>query len=96
MDVIEIARRSLEQLRTPKTHLLDPQRPPKRPYARSPHAVVIGAGFGGLAAAVRLEEAVAGARRVVIPDVAHMVGMEVPETLAGLIVGHVRPLGTWG
>ena len=54
MDVIEIARRSLEQLRTPKTHLLDPQRPPKRPDARSPHAVVIGAGFGGLAAAVRL------------------------------------------
>lgn len=47
------------------------------------------------AAAIRVEEAVPGARRVVIPNVAHMVGMEAPELLAGLIVDLVRPLGTW-
>jgi 3-oxoadipate enol-lactonase len=46
-------------------------------------------------AAIRLEAAVPGARRVVIPDVAHMIGMEAPERLAGLIVDLVRPLGTW-
>jgi len=44
---------------------------------------------------IRLEERVAGAQRVVIDDVAHMVGMEAPERLAGLIVDLVRPLGTW-
>ena len=42
-----------------------------------------------------MEEGVPGARRVVIPDVAHMVGMEAPERLAALIVELVRPLGTW-
>ena len=45
--------------------------------------------------AIRLEAAVPGARRVVIPDVAHMIGMEAPERLAGLIVDLVRPLGSW-
>lgn len=45
--------------------------------------------------AIRLETAVNGARRVVIPDVAHMVGMEVPEQLAELIVDFVEPLGDW-
>jgi len=47
------------------------------------------------AAARRLEEAVPGARRVVIPDVAHMVGMEAPDRLADLIVDLLRPLGNW-
>ena len=47
------------------------------------------------AAAVRLETSVRGARRVVIPDVAHMVGMEVPRQLADLIIEFVRPLGDW-
>jgi 3-oxoadipate enol-lactonase len=46
-------------------------------------------------AAVRLEEAVPGARRVVLPDVAHMVGMEAPDRLAALILDLVRPLGAW-
>jgi phytoene desaturase len=46
-------------LRAPKTRLLDPERTRARPRsavgnARAPHAIVIGAGFGGLAAAVRL------------------------------------------
>lgn len=54
MDVIERAQRTLQKLRTPHTSLLDPTRPPRRAEAGAPHAVVIGAGFGGLAAAVRL------------------------------------------
>lgn len=45
--------------------------------------------------AIRLETAVPGARRVVIPDVAHMVGMEVPKQLAELIIEFVKPLGDW-
>ena len=47
------------------------------------------------AAAIRLADSVAGARRVVVPNAAHMVGMEAPEQLAGLILDLVRPLGTW-
>ena len=48
-----------------------------------------------IAGAARLEAAVPGTKRVIIPGVAHMVGMEVPEQLAGLIVELVRPLGSW-
>ena len=51
---------------------------------------------GTHAVARRIEAAIPGARRVVVPGVAHMIGMEVPETLTGLIVEHVRPLDTWG
>jgi 3-oxoadipate enol-lactonase len=47
------------------------------------------------ASAVRLEDAVEGARRIVYSEVAHMVGMEAPERLAGDIVELVRPLGAW-
>ena len=43
----------LRQLRTPETRL-NPRRTPVRADARAPLAVVIGAGFGGLAAAIRL------------------------------------------
>ena len=50
---------------------------------------------GTRASAERLEQGVPGTQRVVIEDVAHMVGMEVPERLAGLIIDHVRPLGSW-
>jgi 3-oxoadipate enol-lactonase len=35
------------------------------------------------------------ARAVILPDVAHMIGMEVPDRLNELIVEFVRPLGTW-
>ena len=45
--------------------------------------------------AMRLESAVRGARRVEIPDVAHMVGMEAPDQLAELIIEFVGPLGGW-
>jgi pimeloyl-ACP methyl ester carboxylesterase len=43
----------------------------------------------------RLEEAVPGARTVVVPDVAHMVGMEAPHRLAELIVELLDPLRPW-
>lgn len=38
----------------PSGRLIDPQRPPQRIGLDAPHALVIGAGFGGLAAAIRL------------------------------------------
>ena len=62
-----------------------------------PVLVVVGAldTTGTRASAVRLEDAVEGARRIVYSEVAHMVGMEVPERLAGDIVELVRPLGAW-
>jgi 3-oxoadipate enol-lactonase len=50
---------------------------------------------GTKAAAARLAETVPGARLVTIPDVAHMVGMEVPERLAELIVELLAPLPRW-
>jgi len=53
MDVLSLARRSLNEWRTPTTTLLEPG-VPLRAGADAPQAVVIGAGFGGLAAAVRL------------------------------------------
>ncbi len=40
--------------RKDRTTLLDPTRAPRRASAGAPHAVVVGAGFGGLAAAIRL------------------------------------------
>lgn len=47
-------------------------------------------------AAARLEAEVAGARTVVVPDVGHMVGMEAPERLAGIIAELARSIGSWG
>jgi pimeloyl-ACP methyl ester carboxylesterase len=99
-----------EAVREMNRPLLDPEHVWGRPIALDPPAndrlaeiripvlAVVGAldTSATLAAAVRLEESVAGARRVVVPDVAHMVGMEVPEQLAGLILDQVRPLGGWG
>jgi pimeloyl-ACP methyl ester carboxylesterase len=35
------------------------------------------------------------ARAVLLPHVAHMIGMEVPDELAALIVDFVAPLGRW-
>ncbi|HEX9551202.1 MAG TPA: alpha/beta hydrolase [Candidatus Limnocylindrales bacterium] len=76
---------------------LDPPANERLDEVRIPVLAVVGGldTSGTLAAAVRLEQAVPGAQRVVIPDAAHLVGMEAPETLAGLIVDLIRPLGTW-
>lgn len=46
-------------------------------------------------AANRLEAAAPSARAVVWPDVAHMIGMEVPDRLNGLIVDFLGPLRPW-
>jgi 3-oxoadipate enol-lactonase len=43
----------------------------------------------------RLEAAAPDARAVVLPGVAHMIGMEAPEELARLVLDFVRPLGDW-
>jgi pimeloyl-ACP methyl ester carboxylesterase len=76
---------------------LDPPANDRLAEIRVPLLAVVGAldTSDTLAAAVRLEEAVPGTRRVVLPGVAHMVGMEAPERLAGLIADLVAPLGTW-
>jgi 3-oxoadipate enol-lactonase len=76
---------------------LDPPADGRLGEIRIPVLAVVGALDSSTtrSAAVRLEEAVGGARRVVIPDVAHMVGMEVPERLAALILELVRPVGSW-
>ncbi|HSL75673.1 MAG TPA: alpha/beta hydrolase, partial [Candidatus Limnocylindrales bacterium] len=42
-----------------------------------------------------LEANAPDARAVVWPDVAHMIGMEVPDRLAALIVDFLRPLPRW-
>jgi 3-oxoadipate enol-lactonase len=43
----------------------------------------------------RLEAAAPNARAVVWPDVAHMIGMEAPDRLNGLIVDFLTPLRPW-
>jgi 3-oxoadipate enol-lactonase len=45
--------------------------------------------------AERLEAAAPNARAVVWPDVAHMIGMEVPDRLNALIVDFLAPLRPW-
>jgi Predicted hydrolases or acyltransferases (alpha/beta hydrolase superfamily) len=64
---------------------------------RVPTLVVIGDldTHGTRAGAERLAADVPGARLVHIPDAAHMVGMEVPDRLAALIVEHLAPLPRW-
>jgi 3-oxoadipate enol-lactonase len=98
-----------EAVREMDLPLLQPDRVTGRPIPLDPPAngrlgdiaipvlAVVGAldASGTRQSAIRLEEGVAGARRVVVDDVAHMVGMEAPERLAGLIVDLLRPLGTW-
>jgi pimeloyl-ACP methyl ester carboxylesterase len=46
-------------------------------------------------AARRVEEGAPNARAVVWPDVAHMVGMEVPDRLNALVVEFLAPLRPW-
>lgn len=42
-----------------------------------------------------LEANAPNARAVILPDVAHMIGMEAPGTLTALIADFLRPLGPW-
>jgi pimeloyl-ACP methyl ester carboxylesterase len=64
---------------------------------RVPTLVVIGDldTSGTRAAADRLAADVPGARLIKVPNAAHIVGMEVPDELAGLIVELLAPLPRW-
>ena len=64
---------------------------------RVPTLVVVGEldTAGTRASAERLAADVPGARLIRIPDVAHIIGMEVPNELAALIVEHLAPLPRW-
>lgn len=64
---------------------------------RVPTLVVVGGldTVGTQASAERLAEDVPAARLIRIPDVAHIIGMEVPDRLAALIVEHLAPLPRW-
>lgn len=89
--------------------LYDPERVKGRSIALDPPAnerlgelrcpVVAVAGSLDLAmmtqVARRLEAAAPNARAVVWPDVAHMIGMEVPDRLNALIVEFLAPLRPW-
>lgn len=46
-------------------------------------------------ALARIDALVPGARTITLPGVAHMMGMEQPETMATLVIDHVRPLLPW-
>jgi 3-oxoadipate enol-lactonase len=63
----------------------------------APTLVVIGGldTEGTRASAEVVAERVPGARIERVPDVAHIVGMEVPDRLAALIVEHLAPLPRW-
>ena len=63
----------------------------------APTLVVIGEldTTGTRAAAEEVARRVRGARIERLPNVAHIIGMEVPETLAALIVEHLAPLPRW-
>jgi 3-oxoadipate enol-lactonase len=64
---------------------------------RVPTLVVVGGldTVGTRASAERLAAEVPAARLIDIPDVAHIIGMEVPDQLAALIVEHLAPLPRW-
>lgn len=64
---------------------------------RVPTLVVVGDldTSGTRAAAERLAADVPGARLIRVPNVAHIVGMEVPDELASLIVELLAPLPRW-
>ena len=76
---------------------LDPPANERLGAIRVPTLSVVGAldSSGTRAAAARLGEAVPAARAITIPDVAHLIGMEVPAELAALIVEFLAPLPRW-
>ncbi len=98
-----------ESVREMNTPLLTPGRVDGRPIVLDPRAadrladlrvpVLAVAGLldvSGVAATARyLEANVPDARAVLLPDVAHMIGMEAPDRLVELIADFLRPLGNW-
>ncbi len=77
--------------------LLDPPAVERLDELRCPVLAVAGAvDVSVVVQAARLLEAKApDARAVILPDVAHMIGMEVPDTLAALIIDFLAPLPRW-
>ena len=76
---------------------LAPQADGRLGEIRVPTLAVVGAldTTGTRASAARLASAVDGARLVTLPNVAHLVGMEVPARLAALITELLAPLPRW-
>ena len=76
---------------------LDPPAAERVSELRCPVLVVAGSlDFSGVVATARhLEAEAPDARAVIWPDVAHMIGMEVPERLADAIVEFLAPLRPW-
>jgi 3-oxoadipate enol-lactonase len=99
-----------EAVRAMDRPLYDPDRVDGRPIVLAPPAVErlaelrcpVLAVAGALdvsdvtQTAYHLQANAPSARAVIMPDVAHMIGMEAPERLTALIVDFVRPLGAWG
>ncbi len=77
--------------------LLDPPAVERLAELRCPVLAVAGAvDVSEVVQAAHLLEAKApNARAVILPDVAHMIGMEVPEALAELIIDFLAPLPRW-
>lgn len=76
---------------------LDPPAVDRLGEIRCPVLAVAGAvDLSEVAQAAHLLAAEApNARAVILPDVAHMIGMEVPEVLAALIIDFLAPLPRW-
>jgi 3-oxoadipate enol-lactonase len=81
----------------PRPIRLDPPAVERLAELRCPVLAVAGAlDLSEVAQAAHLLAAKAPhARAVILPDVAHMIGMEVPEALAGLIIDFLGPLPRW-
>jgi len=75
----------------------DPPANDRLAQLRSPVLAVAGTlDFSSVVAtARRLESAAPNARALVWPDVAHMIGMEVPDRLAAAIIEFLAPLDRW-
>jgi 3-oxoadipate enol-lactonase len=76
---------------------LDPPANERLGSVRVPTLAVVGAldSSGTRASAARLAESVPAGRLITIPDVAHLIGMEIPDRLAALIVEFLAPLPRW-
>jgi pimeloyl-ACP methyl ester carboxylesterase len=76
---------------------LEPQAAERLAELRCPVLAVAGTlDFSHVVETARhLEADAPNARALVWPDVAHMIGMEVPDRLAGAIVEFLAPLDRW-
>jgi pimeloyl-ACP methyl ester carboxylesterase len=77
---------------------LDPRASERLTELRCPILAVAGTlDFSEVVQTARLLETGApNARAIIWDDVAHMIGMEVPDRLADAIVEFIKPIGSWG